>query len=140
MLIYSVKFNDGRLWASDTHTMYDYFGVIDHLPVSGLPWGLCTGADSSTVHVVCDATKVEVVTYMLQGGWQETSRFETEHGTFGLDISDDTLMCGTSSDVLLNNKDGQKLSSIQQQIGGRQTTICKYVHSDMSTTLIVFNL
>ena len=132
---YAAKFlNDGRLLASDRDNkrllMFDSdFGFTEHLPVGGEPYGLCIGADSTTVHVVCDIDKV--VTYTLQGGWQETSQFKTEYGTYGFAVSDDTFICGADSHVLLYNKDGQEHSRIQLQKGGHQTAICTSFNGDM---------
>ena len=135
VFIYAAKFlNDGRLLASDTNKrrllMFNsYFGLIKQLPVAGEPLGLCTGADSTTVHVVCDHNKI--VTYTLQGEEQKTSQFKTEQNTCGLDRSGDILICGTRSHVVLYNKDGQELSSIQQQEGGCNTTICTSTNGTM---------
>ena len=134
--IYAAKFlNDGRLLTSDRNNrrlliFNSDFGFIEQFPVAGTPRGLCLSTEGTTVHVVCGGNKV--VTYTLQGGWQETSRFNTEQNTCALDRSGDTLICGTITHVLLYNKDGQKLSSIPlQQTRGRATAICTSVNGDM---------
>ena len=134
--IYAAKFlNDGRLLASDAYhkrlLMFNSdFGFIEQFSVAGYPYGLCISADSTSVHVVCDENKV--VTYTLQGGLQETSQFEIgENVCRGLDRSGDTFICGTRRDVVMYNKDGQKLSSIQLQINGFDTAICTSANGDM---------
>lgn len=135
VFIYATKFiNDGRLLASDRTNksllMFNSnFGFIKRHPVAGGPWGLCASADGTTVHVVCDRTKV--VTYTLQGEWKEISQFKTEPDTYGLDRSGDTLISGTKTHVVLYNKDGEKLSSIKHQAGGFERTICISAKSDM---------